>query len=68
MTTAIEGEPICGAEAANCVCGKDPGHVEAGDRVHVCCRYNVFRDEECNGAWFGTYGGEDFEVVAWPNW
>ena len=60
MSTAVEGEVLCGATAAACVCVKRAGHVEDGDPLHEC------NPTECTGKWTGTYPDDDFVMVALP--
>ena len=48
-------ELICGAAAYACRCSLPPGHSGA----HVC--------GNDGGSWTGTFGCDDFGVVAWPD-
>jgi hypothetical protein len=51
---------IFGAQAARCICVKDPGHEDTGDEVHAC------DPETCGGSWSGTYDQDSFEVHSFP--
>jgi hypothetical protein len=49
----------CPAQAASCACALVDGH----DGPHECVDQN-----RCCGAWRGTYGADNFEVIRWPLW
>lgn len=55
-----EGVLICGDMAGRCICHEPKGHVEAGDRIHVC---DVSR---CKGSWIGEHGQGTFSIVSLP--
>jgi len=50
------GVVVCGAEAAACHCVLALGH----EGPHECS------PDPCDGAWTGTWDGNDFEVVRLP--
>lgn len=56
----IDGQVVCGEEAARCRCVKESGHIEAGDLVHACV-------PGCGGSWTGDHDGDDFEPVTFPS-
>ena len=54
-------DAVCEAQAAQCLCGKTEGHVDAGDPVHAC------PDAGCGGQWTGAEETGDFRVVRFPH-
>jgi hypothetical protein len=50
----VEGEIVCGAQAARCFCDLPP---HAVDVAHVC---------SCGGSWLGDAEGDDFQPVRFP--
>lgn len=70
----VQAKVICGANASRCICPKEPGHVEAGDPVHVCGvkKHSVWGTAApgCGGSWKGTWAPDaeppEFEIVTFP--